>query len=249
MMTRSTITSIVLSSLVLSTPPTSASHTDKLRFLAIGDWGGQDEYPYYTEEQWEVAQGMAKVASDDAAFVLALGDNFYFHGLQGIDDEERYQATFEKVYHQEELQVPWYLIGGNHDYCGNIEKQIEFTKREGTRWTFPDYNHRIVKEFIVSDNGASTSDEPDDGHDVVKLEIIMIDTVQLAGHECLNEMSVEYFNPPPGLLDEISFNKASMTLSWVKKAIEQSDADYLIVAGHYPIYSACSHGNTMELIR
>jgi hypothetical protein len=40
-----------------------------------------------------------------------------------------------------------------------------------------------------------------------------------------------------------------MTLSWVKKAIEQSDADYLIVARHYPIYSACSHGNTMELIR
>lgn len=30
--------------------------------------------------------------------------------------------------------------------------------------------------------------------------------------------------------------------------MKASTADYLFVAGHYPVYSACSHGNTQELI-
>ena len=58
----------------------------------------------------ETAVGMAKVASEqDSEFVLALGDNFYYAGLNGDDNEAdmRFQQTFEKVYHQDELQVPW----------------------------------------------------------------------------------------------------------------------------------------------
>lgn len=92
------------------------SEASRLRFIALGDWGGQDEYPYYTEEQWETAQGMARVAGADefddnrpaASFVLSLGDNFYWNGFsEGVDVEERYHETFEKVYHHDELQVPW----------------------------------------------------------------------------------------------------------------------------------------------
>ena len=90
--------------------------TSRLRFLAIGDWGGQSTPPYYTDGQLETARGMAKVASassatsvhddgdasdllerdDDgsdrlrpaASFVLALGDNFYWSGIKDDDDEE-----------------------------------------------------------------------------------------------------------------------------------------------------------------
>ena len=96
------------------------SNNGKLRFLAIGDWGGKDEPPYYTEEQWETAKGMAKVAAAStsfstenkdnipaASFVLSLGDNFYSEGLSEDDDVLRFQETFEKVYHQKALQIPW----------------------------------------------------------------------------------------------------------------------------------------------
>ena len=112
----------------------------RLRFLAIGDWGGQSTPPYYTEGQWDTAQGMARVAgavvagggsgsSDDgdldlergddddddrlgrptASFVLALGDNFYWGGLPGDDEDARtrYEGTFDKVYGHPDLQVPW----------------------------------------------------------------------------------------------------------------------------------------------
>ena len=87
------------------------SYADNLRFLAVGDWGGQDEYPYSTEAQRETASGMAKVAKGDASFVLSLGDNFYCYGLSDEDEENdvRFQDTFENVYHHEELQVPWFV--------------------------------------------------------------------------------------------------------------------------------------------
>ena len=108
----------------------------RLRFLAIGDWGGQSTPPYYTEGQWDTAQGMARVAGavvaggsgsgdgdidlergddDDhrsrpaASFVLAMGDNFYWGGLRGDDEDARtrYEGTFDKVYGHPDLQVPW----------------------------------------------------------------------------------------------------------------------------------------------
>ncbi|KAL7544090.1 hypothetical protein ACHAXR_013540 [Thalassiosira sp. AJA248-18] len=234
--------------------------TSRLRFLALGDWGGQDLYPYYTEEQWETAQGMARVASaggisasggDEhispaATFVLSLGDNFYWNGIQEdvdeVDVETRFQETFEKVYHHPELQLPWYIIGGNHDYCGDITKQLKFSEDPNTRWSFPDYNHRIVREFSIDRNSPS-----------VKLEIIMIDTIQLAGNICFppeSEFSAEYFEPPPGpsANGQDAVEQAAVTLGWIEDALENSDADYLLVAGHYPIHSACSHGNTPELV-
>jgi hypothetical protein len=138
-------------------------------------------------------------------------------------------------------------IGGNHDYCGNIDSQIEYSKKANTRWTFPDYNHRVVKEFTVGD-GASTSDASD--VKTVKLEIVMIDTVQIAGHRCHGPgyeslTTADYFDPLPGPLN---LAQASTTLSWIDHVLSQSDADYLLVAGHFPIYSACSHGNTEYLV-
>jgi tartrate-resistant acid phosphatase type 5 len=88
----------------------SSSSGGNLRFLAIGDWGGLDHFPYHTKEQMETADGMARVASEhESEFVLALGDNFYYAGLKGDTEEAsmRFQETFEKVYSHDELMVPW----------------------------------------------------------------------------------------------------------------------------------------------
>lgn len=102
----------VLTLLTTTTPAAFA----QLRFLALGDWGGQDQYPYYTEQQRETAAGMAHAAASSerhpaASFVLALGDNFYFEGLPGSEEEDarRFEATFESLYHHDSLQVPWFV--------------------------------------------------------------------------------------------------------------------------------------------
>lgn len=135
-----------------------------------------------------------------------------------------------------------FVIAGNHDYCGDVTKQIKLSE-ENERWNLPDYNHRVVREFSLDENSPS-----------VKIEILMIDTIQLAGTKpCPPSgefLSNEYFEPPPGPAnDEAALLHAHATLKWIEKALEGSDADYLLVAGHYGIYSACSHGNNPELVR
>jgi len=214
----------------------SSSSEGRIRFIAVGDWGGVDHFPYHTEEQIETADGMAKIAAEQGSeFVLALGDNFYYSGLMDDDHAQmRFEQTFEKVYNQQALQVPWHIIGGNHDYCGDIQKQITIATDTSNRWSFPDLNYKISKEF-TDENGRT-----------VKLDIVMIDTMHIAGFRCVaEELNEEFFAQPPGPL---SLVEATTTLSWIESALSESEADYLVVAGHYPIYSPCSHGNTDELI-
>lgn len=57
-----------------------------LKFLAIGDWGGLPYPPYVTAVQEATAREMGKVAEQMGAdFVLALGDNFYYTGVESVD--------------------------------------------------------------------------------------------------------------------------------------------------------------------
>ena len=54
-----------------------------------------------------------------------------------------------------------------------------------------------------------------------------------------------YFDPPTG---PRSADESTHYLRWIDHQLSKSTADYLFVAGHYPVYSACSHGNTQYLI-
>jgi len=130
-----------------------------------------------------------------------------------------------------------HVVGGNHDYCGDIHKQITIATDPSNRWSFPDFNYKITKDFI------------DESGMPVKLDIIMIDTMQVAGFNCVHEreeLTDEFFAQPSGPL---SLAEASATLSFIENALKNSDAHYLLVAGHYPIYSPSSHGNTEELVK
>ncbi len=58
-----------------------------LRFLVLGDWGGLPNFPYRTPIEEAVAVRLADIAHQrNASFTLALGDNFYFDGVQSIED-------------------------------------------------------------------------------------------------------------------------------------------------------------------
>ena len=93
------------------------------------------------------------------------GDNFYFTGVEN-EDSTRFIKTFEDVYTSASLQIPWYVIAGNHDHYGNVTGQIDYT-RHSNLWKFPNFYHS--HEFIIP--GTSMS-----------VQIILIDTVLLCGH-------------------------------------------------------------------
>lgn len=205
----------------------------RLSFVAIGDWGGQEWFPYFTLSQKATARGMGEVADlIDSQFVVALGDNFYHTGVQH-SSSDRFDWTFEHVYSAESLKsIPWYVIGGNHDHYGNITAQIEYStkvKPDG-RWKFPSLYH-------------SHSFQPKD--ESFTLDLILIDTVDLCGlNDVQSESEDGYFDPLP-LREK---QEADAQWTWIEKQMKASTADYLLVGGHYPVYSVCSHGPTECLI-
>lgn len=70
----------------------------------------------------------------------------------------------------------------------------------------------------------------------------MIDTVMKAGNIDDNE---DKFEQAP---DPAYFAKADRQWDWLNKTLAALTADHLIVSGHYPIWSACSHGPTYRLV-
>ena len=77
-------------------PPLSYKDTvATLNFMVVGDWGGQNDSPYYTDPEQDVAEQMGQVAAAmGAQFTLSMGDNFYDNGVTDMDDP-RFKETFE----------------------------------------------------------------------------------------------------------------------------------------------------------
>lgn len=195
-----------------------------IRFLEIGDWGGVENSPFTTIEQFQVSAGMNKIGKQiDAQFVIALGDNFYSHGIPTNVYDARFQETWNAVYDATELNIPWYVIAGNHDHRGNVSAQIAYSNLDSTkRWNFPSLYYK--KSFASRDK-------------FVNLDIIFMDTTSYTGS---NEGDGDSVYP-------VTVADAAQQ-AFIENALSTSTADYIIVAGHYPVYSVCEHGNTRTMV-
>ncbi|KAF7639725.1 Metallophos domain-containing protein [Meloidogyne graminicola] len=213
----------------------------KLNFVLVGDIGGLPIYPYFSYAQKRVAEAIAKITNEQEEplnFVINVGDNFYFNGVNNLFDN-RFEDSFEQVYEDSKLLVPWFTIAGNHDHLGNISAQLAHTNFS-SKWTFP---HLFYKIRIIFDYQNITEEisKP------VVLEILMLDTIVLCGNtEDVQGKSLFSWlfstkkepNGPEPEYEEL----AKRQWKWIEKQLKNSDADYLFVAGHYPIYSTCEHG-------
>jgi len=197
---------------------------DSLRLFIVGDWGGVDYEPYTTFYERSTAAEMGKMADLYAPQnILALGDNFYFEGVKNLTDF-RFNKTYEAVYTATSLKVPWYLVAGNHDHNGNVTAQILYSN-VSERWNFPSLYY--YKEFPINKAGQ-------------KVGIVFIDTVTLCGNT--DDASS---TPPQGPLSQ---DLADQQWAFIQTSLANSKADYLFVAGHFPIYSVAEHGPTKCLV-
>lgn len=227
---------------VLALCAAAAQADDALNFLVMGDWGGSGSAPYTTSGEIATAAGMGKVAaSSGAKFALALGDNFYSSGIHGDEHDARFQQTFENVFTADSLKADDFfrVVAGNHDHNGNVTAQIAYSA-VSNRWRFDD----LYWTF--------TETAPDGS----RVQVVFIDTVVLSGNASPEECAAPGVpgvcrqrelkgSELPGPADTMA---ADTQMQWLEQQLSSSTADYLVVAGHYPVWSICEHGPTQQLI-
>ncbi|XP_069783759.1 tartrate-resistant acid phosphatase type 5-like isoform X2 [Narcine bancroftii] len=218
---------LMLQGVVVSPRPAAKWDNSKsVRFLALGDWGGLPFKPYTTPVEKNTAHQMGVVAETMGIdFILSLGDNFYYSGVNNVTDH-RFQETFEDIFSANSLKdKPWYVVAGNHDHSGNVTAQIKYSK-VSKRWNFPHYYYDL--NFAIA--GSNTT-----------ITILMLDTVLLCGN------SDDFMGMgPEGPSDH---RVANAQLQWVQEKLKTSRSDFLIVAGHYPVWSIAEHGPTKCLVQ
>src|SRR5437868_4811006 len=114
------------------------SRNGTLRVVIVGDVGSGTE---------RVAAGIAKIGAIDA--IIIPGDNVYPCGVQTKGDPQwRVLEPLTK------FSVPLFPVLGNHDYCGNVNAQINAPL---ANWDFPAKEYSIrsdVADFAMIDTQA-----------------------------------------------------------------------------------------------
>lgn len=210
-----------------TTPP--APPLEALQLFAISDWGGETGWPETTPAQLACAAGMATVAQQLApAAVLSAGDNFYDGGIVGAADSpaalHRFNTTWAAVYDAPALAVPWYVVAGNHDWMGNVSAEVAASALH-PRW----HMDALYYTFTLT---VPSSQE--------LVQLVMIDTESLVGGD-----AGQVDSAPPGIAQP-AIDEAQWT--WLEGTLAGSTADWLVVVGHFPVYSAGENGPTPLLV-
>jgi tartrate-resistant acid phosphatase type 5 len=218
-----------------------------LKLIAVGDWGGASAPPYVTGAQVFTAAAMGVVgAALNISEVWGVGDNFYEDGVSCAGDPDptckpdatwhRFVDTFEHVYTAPSLQVPWYLISGNHDWhaVANTSAELAYATRADratSRWTYPDFYYS--KQDTFADAAGTT----------VTVKQIFIDTVILCGLSAPGQGGQPA--PPTARAGANPIPDSETHWKWLAAQLAGSTkATWVVVVGHYPVWSVAEHGTT-----
>ena len=162
---------------------------------------------YY--DQKPIAELMGTMGEEiGPEFVLATGDVHHFEGVRSVNDP-LWMSNYELIYSHPELMIDWFPILGNHEYRGNTQAVLDYTNIS-RRWTMPDrYYTRTFEE-----KGAT-------------IRIIWIDTTPL----------IEKYRKESDKYPDACKQDVNKQLSWLESVLANAKEDWIIVAGHHPIYA------------
>lgn len=163
---------------------------------------------YY--DQKPIAELMGEMAEKgvDPEFVLATGDIHHFEGVASINDP-LWMTNYELVYSHPELMIRWYPVLGNHEYRGNTQAVLDYGK-VSRRWEMPARYYTKV----FNDKGMT-------------MRVVWIDTAPL-----INKYREEKDKYPDACLQD-----DERQLAWIDSVLTAAKEDWVIVAGHHPIYA------------
>lgn len=191
---------------------------DALTFIAMGDWGRNGEYG-----QKEVAVQMGKTAKEvSASFVIALGDNFYPSGVASTQDYS-WIASYENIYTAHSLQNDWYVVLGNHDYKGNPQAQVDYSKLS-RRWHLP--SRYYSRKFPIGDDPSQ------------QVLIVFLDTSPLI---------TQYYQSADHA-ENVKSQDTTAQKKWLENVLGDPDPSikWKIVVGHHPVYTGGKRINSED---
>jgi tartrate-resistant acid phosphatase type 5 len=204
--------------LLLCSCASELNNQSPLIFYVIGDWGKKG-----IPNQQVVATRMDDWAKkENPQFIVSTGDNFYDVGVKDVNDSH-WQESFEKVYNGSNLiQKPWYISIGNHDYYGNADAEIEYSKTS-KRWILPS---RYWSRIVTARDGS-------------RIRFVFIDT---------SPFEKSYYQAA-GIKDKVSVQDTLRQKKWIDSLTSLNDVDWKIVVGHHHIYTGGVRKNDPNSVR
>lgn len=177
----------------------------KFNFYVANDLGRNGYY-----DQKPIAELMGEMADKgaDPEFVLAIGDIHHFDGVASVTDP-LWMTNYELIYSHPELMLPWFPVLGNHEYRGNTQAVLDYSK-VSRRWVMPARYYTQV----FSDKGMT-------------LRVVWIDTAPLIGK----------YRKETDKYPDASMQDDNRQLAWIDSVLTAAREDWVIVAGHHPIHA------------
>lgn len=162
---------------------------------------------YY--DQKPIAELMGEMAEVvDPEFVLATGDVHHFEGVQSVNDP-LWMTNYELIYSHPDLMIDWYPVCGNHEYRGNTQAVIDYSN-VSRRWVMPSLYY--TKSF--EEEGAT-------------VRVVWVDTTPM----------IDKYRKDTEDYPDASKQDYQRQLQWVDSVLTSATEDWVIVAGHHPVYA------------
>ena len=162
---------------------------------------------YY--DQKTIAELMGNMADNGASpeFIVATGDIHHFDGVESTSDP-LWMTNYELIYSHPELMITWLPVLGNHEYRGNTQAVLDY-RNISRRWEMEGRYYTKVYD----DNGVS-------------IRLVLIDTTPLINR---------YHNS--STYPDVDSQDIDAQLNWIDKTLNEATEDWVIVAGHHPMYA------------
>lgn len=164
---------------------------------------------YY--DQKPIAELMGEMAETiGPECIIAAGDVHHFNGVASVDDP-LWTTNFELIYSHPELMIDWLPVLGNHEYRGNTQAVLDYSKKS-RRWVFDQRYYTRCYE----DKKAGVS-----------LRVIFIDTTPL----------IRKYRKDKETYPDANLQDADRQMAWLDSTLSVAKEQWVLVVGHHPIYA------------
>lgn len=185
-----------------------------VNFFLANDLGRNGYY-----DQKPIAELMGNMAETvDVECVVAAGDVHHFEGVRSIQDP-LWMTNYEQVYSHPELMLPWYALLGNHEYRGNTQAVLDYT-RVSARWNMPSRYYTKVLE-----------------NDGVTVRLVLLDTSPL----------IQKYRKDTAKYPDAVLQDDKRQLAWMDSVLNVAKEDWVVVAGHHPIFAETGKNDSERL--